>query len=275
MKLSSSIQIHANEGIPEEAGRGNDKWIEKVGTQFCIRSNGIDQNFGCWPSREKAEAVMAGKSFIEPDVNKSLKAKGKDFSPVTKMRDKMTMKINQNTGEIKMPKVVKSFNPKIKFKNPSPYRVPGEGKKASVGITTLKNPIKLGKPDPNPGVIGKIRADYGEPNAGAYQTAHMDSRLWFTPPSLAKRGKGTYVPTDNPNEKDDKFLDVTKRKEAHQQRMGLLKKSTPGGTPPNIPVRTTLISPTLNSYMPLMASAHRTRRRHGGGIFRAYGSAKI
>ena len=305
---SKYSSLHANEGIPEEEGRKG-KYIEKVGTQFCIRSDGIDQNFGCWPSMEKAEAVMAGKSFIEPDVNKSLlasktnkkkdkkkpkipktsqpKAKGSKspeadqhpefFSPVTELRNKITMYVDQDTGRLKMAdfkasrqKKVEAFGPKIKFKNPSPYRTPGTGKTASVGVASLKNPIKLGKPDRNPGVIGKIRADFGEPNAGAYQHAHLDSNLFFHPPSARNPQR---VPADDPGETNNKFGDVDKRKNANKQRMDILKRSTPGGSPPNVPVRTTLISPTLNSYMPLHAS--RVRRRHGGGMFRAFNSAKI
>jgi hypothetical protein len=429
---SKYSSLHANEGIPEEEGRKG-KYIEKVGTQFCIRSDGIDNNFGCWPSMEKAEAVMAGKSFIEPDVNKGLQAGGpgsgrhpsglsdeklnakvrsvkhinkileklgyaervgykagsghvywyggkadgfyesglgiarpnhmtvkgflddldyrlkndenvgtgyvsklkkkygfdtqgtdvnksllasktkkKDkkkpripktsqpkakgskspeadqhpefFSPVTELRNKITMYVDQDTGRLKMAdfkasrqKKVEAFGPKIKFKNPSPYRTPGTGKKASVGVASLKNPIKLGKPDRNPGVIGKIRADFGEPNAGAYQHAHLDSNLFFHPPSLRNPQR---VPADDPGETNNKFGDVDKRKNAHKQRMDILKRSAPGGSPPNVPVRTTLISPTLNSYMPLhgaaiKASVGRTRRRHGGGMFRAFNSAKI
>jgi hypothetical protein len=105
MNLQNLLASIEQEGIPEEEGRKG-KYITKVGTQFCIRSDGIDQNFGCWPDRAKAEAVMSGKSFIEPDI-----AAKKDFSPVTKLRDKQTMKVNQTTGEIQMPKVVKSGGP--------------------------------------------------------------------------------------------------------------------------------------------------------------------
>ena len=102
--------------------------------------------------------------------------------------------------------------------------------------------------------------------------------MWFHPPSLKKAKR---VPTDDPGEKDDSLLDVTKRKEAHKQRMQLLKRSPPGGLPALIPARTTLVSPTLSTYVPLQASAHinsrrsRMRRGSGGGMFRAFGAAKI
>ena len=114
--------------------------------------------------------------------------------------------------------------------------------------------------------------DYGEPMAGALQHAHLDSNMFFHPPSLRKDkdGKVNYVPTDDPGEKDDKYLDVTKRKQAHKQRMDLLKRSTPGGDPPQIPVRTTLISPTLSTYVPLLASTPKRRRRINGGMFVSY-----
>src|ERR1700752_552113 len=72
MNLRSLLSSIENEGIPEETGRTG-KWIEKVGTQYCIRSSD-DGNLGCWPSKEKAEAVMAGRSFIEPDLPKNLLA---------------------------------------------------------------------------------------------------------------------------------------------------------------------------------------------------------
>ena len=126
----------------------------------------------------------------------------------------------------------------------------------------------------------KSYADYGEPMAGSMGHAHMDTNLWFTPPSLAKRGKGNHIPTDDPGEKDNKFLDVTKRnsKDTHKERMKLLKRSAPGGLPAQIPARTTLIAPHTASYQPGMFAARQGRRRrmgHPPGQFRAFGAAKI
>ncbi len=117
-------------------------------------------------------------------------------------------------------------------------------------------------------------ADYGEPMAGALQHAHLDTNLWFHPPSLKNADK---IPTDDPKEKDNKFMDVTKRKEAHKDRMKLLKRSSPGGLPALIPAHTTLLSPHQAAYTPGMFSAAlgRARRRSGGGMFRALGAAKI
>lgn len=333
-----------NEGIPEETGRGPQKYIEKVGTQYCIRSNGIDQNFGCWPDKAKAEAVMAGKSFIEPDVDKSLQA-GKviRLSPSEFRREERKAGIkpyvkaggpgsgrhkvgdtvkaypngdkikhviainydNRKTGEydaqphypqhfIKVgnspdsdPKktswsraqdyIKAAGPPSIKFKIPSPFKVPEQhGTKPAPSRMN-----KVGKRYPNKLNAKKINADWGEPNAGAYQHAHLDTNLFFHPPSLKNPD---YIPTDDPGEKDNKFLDVSKRraKSTEMQRMKMLKRSTPGGNPPNVPVRTTLISPTLNSYLPMHASrerlvkaAGRQRRSTGGGMFRAFGAAKI
>lgn len=311
MKLSSSIQIHAGEGIPEEQGRGPGKYIEKVGTQFCIRGNGVDFNFGCWPDKAKAESVMRGESFITPDVPKNLlagkvtrlspaefkKAERKaGIKPYVKAggpgsgRKKEAMKEFQRIYKLakqaghdpdsakqvateayidKFKSIRAEGPPMIKFKNPSPY------KKSEMGGPKPANikPVKLKQHKlPNQKLLQAN--DWGEPNAGAYQHAHLDSNLFFRPPSLEKRGKGDHVPTDDVNETNDRFLDVTKRREAHKQRMDLLKKSSPGGNPPSVPVRTTLVSPTLNSYLPMMASASK-RKRHGGGMFRAYGAAKI
>jgi len=410
--ISSSIE---NEGIPEEAGRGNDKWIVKEGTQFCIRSNGVDKNFGCWPSREKAEAVMRGESFITPDLPKNLLAgkvikqspaefrkserragikpyvdaggpgsgrkssiakglnqwKSRDqeikqaakdpkqitlFSDDNNTRDaKMFRNLTKIYGEDKATQMMKdmyeakvkrlkAFSPPgIKFHIPSPFKVPTQhGTKpapasmnhvGNVGHKKPNMPMKNGKgsghrfsnpafmaeglktPDSvvtnarekmvwtvdqttgqmqPPGAVKdhgrkfpdekkiqkakkSINADFGEPNAGAYQHAHIDPMMWFHPPSLDKNkpGKVNYTPTDDPMEKDNKYLDVTKRnsKDTKDQRMKLLKRAQPAG--PAIPVRTTLVSPTLNSYLPMSASAIRQHRRHGKGQFRAYGAAQI
>lgn len=223
----------ADETIPDRITEPN-KRIEQVGTQFCIRTDGVDKNLGCWPSKEKAEAVMSGKSFIEPDLPKNLLAGG-----------------------------------------------PGSGRKRTKpkGLNKWKSQdeeIKQARKDPNQMAL-PLKAEsmeYGEPLAGALQHAHLDTNLWFHPPSLKNPTK---VPADNPGEKDNRFGDVDKRKskETQKQRMDLLKKSAPGGLPAQIPVRTTLVSPVLPMYSPLYASRARQRRRVGGGSFRAYGAARI
>ncbi len=111
----------------------------------------------------------------------------------------------------------------------------------------------------------KLEAMEGEPIGGAFSTAHIDPVLWFRPPSLTQREKGSpsdhRVPVDQPGEKNNKWLDVTKRhsKDTEEFRMGLLKKKGPGGAPPQIPVRTTLINPHSASYMPGMQSAAENR----------------
>ena len=178
--------------------------------------------------------------------------------------------------------------------------IPSPGK---VGIPSTPNkrpavhkmPMGVGHVKPNPtmhkgkGVghrfvnpsfaANKLKADaaYGEPMAGNMGSAHLDTNMWFTPPSLAKRGKGNHIPTDDPGEKDNKFLDVTKRnsKDTKLQRMKLLKHDKPGGLPAQIPAHTTLIAPHTASYLPgAFASAMRRKRRNGGS-FRAYGAATI
>jgi len=170
--------------------------IAKVGTQFCVRTNGVDKNLGCYPSKEQANAVKQGKSFIEPLLPKQLQNK----------------KVN-------------------------------------------------------------AYADYGEPMAGAMQHAHIDPKVWFKPPSKKNHEP---VPTDDVGETNDKYLDVTKRKQAHKDRMKLLKRSTPGGSPPLIPARTTLLTPHSAVYVPgaTFASAIKRKRRNGG-MFRAFGAASI
>jgi hypothetical protein len=80
--------------------------------------------------------------------------------------------------------------------------------------------------------VERVRAD-GEPNAYGGGFGHYDATPTFHPPSLKKTKP---VPVDDPMEKDDKFLDVTKRKErsTHRFRMEQIKKHTTlGGIPPN------------------------------------------
>jgi hypothetical protein len=169
---------------------------------------------------------------------------------------------------------------------------PGSGRKSSAkGLNQWKSPEKERAlahknknqlklfPDRSDKLIRppKIAAfgDQGEPMAGAQSWGYIDPMTWFAPPSLAKRGKGQKVPVDDPQEKDNKFMDVQRRnsKDTKEQRMKLLKRSKPGGIPPMVPVRTTAIA-TPSAYY---ASALRNRRRriNGGGMFRAFGAAAI
>jgi len=74
----------------------------------------------------------------------------------------------------------------------------------------------------------------GEPDTYGGGKGHIDPMPTFHPPSLKKADK---VPADNPNETDDRFLDVTKRKEAQKFRKDLTKRHpTLGGIPPNTAV---------------------------------------
>jgi hypothetical protein len=514
MNLTNLLASIEQEGIPEEEG-SKGKYITKVGTQFCIRSDGIDSNFGCWPNRAKAEAVMSGKSFIEPDLHKNLLAnkvirlspsefrreerragikpyvKGggpgsgrrpsinKPLKPVKPFSDespktKARIRSNPNQTSLFGPGHTKELQEHYKGKTPSskpakthldPDYQPWGGKferkdleavigppmpKFNIGSPFKKSEMGMPKAGPNergaklrkgvghkmpnmpmpggngsnhrfpnpqfeaggvgsgrhPGShkltweckdcghgiykndikknpiqekqcpeCGSMRQDqdlkaggpgsgrhktieviekhggkydqpkkfggrygtrravkspslspgkwrdrygneiavndngswthynsngfmttkiaegkdhksldkhlaknmqadgnYGEPMAGAMQHAHLDSRMFFHPPSLKNPD---HVPTDDPGEKDDRFLDVTRRKskDTQEQRMKLLKRSTPGGNPPMVPVHTTAVSPFPNSYSPMYAG--RMRRRHGGGMFRKYGAAKI
>lgn len=105
----------------------------------------------------------------------------------------------------------------------------------------------------------KAYADWGEPTAGGMSHAHLDSKLVFHPPSLKNPDR---IPTDDPGEKNDRFLDVTKRKskDTHKERMKLLKRSAPGGLPPQIPATTTLVAPHTATYLPgMFGKAVRTR----------------
>lgn len=94
----------------------------------------------------------------------------------------------------------------------------------------------------------------GEPDVGNYSHSHMEPGVFiYQPPSLRNKRR---VPTDDPMEKDDKYLDVTKRKakDTQRQRDELLKHDAPAGNPPLIPARTTLLAPHMGIYQPLLAS---------------------
>jgi len=105
--------------------------------------------------------------------------------------------------------------------------------------------------------------------------AHIEPVTWFHPPSLTKRlpNEETRIPTDDVREKNDKFLDVTKRnsKDTKEFRMKLLKRSAPTG---RIPARTTLLEPHSATYTPgaMYSSAGKARRMKGsqGRMFTAY-----
>jgi hypothetical protein len=119
--------------------------------------------------------------------------------------------------------------------------------------------------------VAKLKADMdGEPMTGNMGHVHMEPNVWFHPPSLQKRHskESLRVPTDDPREDKDDFLDVTKRDSPDTQefRMKLLKRSAPGGLPAQIPARTTLLSPHQGFYQPTgtgmygAARAARSRR---------------
>jgi hypothetical protein len=103
--------------------------------------------------------------------------------------------------------------------------------------------------------VKQVKADIGgEPMTGNMGHAHIDPVTWFHPPSLLKRNsnESLRIPTDDPGESKDSFMDKTQRDDPKTQefRMKILKRSAPGGLPSQIPARTTLLSPHSASYMP-------------------------
>lgn len=177
------------EGTPVTVPHGANKRIVKQGTNFCVISDGVDKNFGCYGSREQAEAVLQGQSFIMPDIPDNLYA-----------------------------------------------------------------------------ALNKVKAfgDLGEPMAGSMGHAHIEPEFWFHPPS---QKRPDHVPVDDPGEKDNKFLDVDKRKEAHTDRMKRLKRSAPGGLPAYIPAHTTLLAPHQANFAPTIAtSAVKLKKRKGNKL---------
>ena len=176
-KLAAAEVIDSPELHVVSRPTGPSKRIKKVGTNYCVVSSGTDRNFGCYPSREAAQAVIEGKSFITPDLPANMFAKGEKL---------------------------------------------------------------------------KAFGDMGEPMAGSMGHAHIEPELWFHPPSEKRPRR---IPVDEPTEKDDRFLDVTKRKQAKKDKMARLKRSTPGGLPALIPAHTTLVAPHTASYLPGMFSS--------------------
>ena len=85
----------------------------------------------------------------------------------------------------------------------------------------------------------------GELDVPTFTTGNMDVRLKFHPPSLRNPQR---VPSDQPGETDDRFLDVTKRKQARKDQLKRLKRSAPGGAPAMVPVRTTGVEPHSAVY---------------------------
>lgn len=215
------------------------------------------------PGNIKGERIRKKHRKLMQEANKHMvggvvRAAGIKL-PKVSSPGKVGMPSTPNTHAVhKMPKGVGHVRP-----NPSMHKGVGVGHRL-----------------PNPSFEAtKIKADgnFGEPMAGNMSHAHLDTNMWFTPPSLAKRGKGNHTPTDDPGEKGNKFLDVTKRnsKDTNTQRMKLLKRSGPGGLPPQLPAHTTLIAPHTATYLSGTFASSMRRKRRNGGSFRAFGAAKI
>ena len=255
------------EGQPEKSG----KWIEKVGTQFCIRSNEVDKNLGCWPSKEKAEAVMAGKSFIETEMQAGKKKKMKAVTGTMPQTGWQYGKRTMPVGYVPARTLTGFPSGKGGGRGSLPKSPSGTGHKLPNPSGTSGMNVRRS----NPGMKRlESYADLGEPMAGAMGHAHIDPNLFFHPPSLLKRNKETHVPTDDPGEKNDRFGDVTKRNQAHKDRMKILKRSSPGNT--LIPARTTLLAPHQGSLgSGVLTASHHRRKRLNGGMYRAYNAAKI
>ena len=111
-------------------------------------------------------------------------------------------------------------------------------------------------------VHNRLEANQSELYGPAISHMHIQPIDTFHPPSLVKRGKQDHVPTDDPGETSDKYLDKTKRdsEDTKEFRMKLLKRQAPGGSPALIPARTTLIPEHSGVYLPTsMMSAEKPR----------------
>ena len=318
-------------------------YIEQVGTQFCVRSRmNADTNFGCYPSREEAEANLrtlhgygtsegVSKEWDERGRGKKKMSRDEMLNDVARQMmqhyhepqevaerggpgdvydfidtSKTNWRANMPHDEFDeaLSRAVKLFKEKHGKKvkadgSPSQYgrtgwqygrrslapstgflptreaagfpSVPRGGRGASLGRQhsgVVKAP-KISRPTLS------SYADFGEPMTGNMGHAHIEPVTWFHPPSLTKRlpNEETRIPTDDVREKNDKFLDVTKRnsKDTKEFRMKLLKRSAPTG---RIPARTTLLEPHSATYTPgaMYSSAGKARRMKGsqGRMFTAY-----
>jgi hypothetical protein len=284
--MSAGEETVERENAPISVPHGTNKRIEKEGALFCVVSDGVDKNFGCYGNRDQANAVMNGKSFIEPDIPANMyasqakcpacgsrkfalmptdfetakcrqcgktwdmKAAGLQYTKSMAMpHPKPTMNIAKPKGHFPHPPKTLPKPPAVtsvkKFNAPHVIQAP----KAPVHKAPMHKVIKAPKPvnklSPRTKAI-KLESfgDMGEPMAGALGHAHIEPEMWFHPPSERHPRR---IPTDDVGEKDDRFLDVTKRKQAHEDRMKRLKRSTPGGLPPYIPAVTTLGASLLSS----------------------------
>jgi hypothetical protein len=302
------LPMKANKDNTEsEAGpitRQLGKKIIKEGTQYCVY--GEKDPLGCYPSKEKAMTVARGGSFIQNDLQAGTwedpNKYGKHFDITHHAYKTVRWGVDDDNTLVapldpRVDKIRDKYRRKIKKANKKMIggvvasalglpKIPSGGvHKMPMGVghvktnPTMKHGKGVGHRFTNPSFkANKLKADgFGEPMAGNMGSAHLDTNLWFTPPSLAKRGKGNHIPTDDPGEKNNKFLDVTKRnsKDTNTQRMKILKRAGPGGLPPQLPAHTTLIAPHTAAYLPGMYSQAMRRKRRNGGSFRAYGAAQI
>ena len=115
--------------------------------------------------------------------------------------------------------------------------IPMEEFKSKV-LQTKNKPQKLVRSKLEEAMEKEKLAAMGEPSTYGGGMGHLDPVPSFHPPSLKKPQR---VPADNPGEKDNRFLDVTKRnsKDTQKFRNRLTKQHTTlGGIPQNTAVNT-------------------------------------
>jgi hypothetical protein len=78
----------------------------------------------------------------------------------------------------------------------------------------------------------------GEPSVGQSTAAHIQPVVTFHPPSLKNPQR---VPTDDPKETDDRFLDVTKRKDDMTEKLRRSRASNIGTDGRSIPINMTQV----------------------------------
>lgn len=214
-------------------------YVVKQGSQYCVKSE-TGKNLGCKPSKGGAEKRLAQVEYFkhksQMESAKGLEGHGlPHYGNLNQGGQKTTPPM-----KIKLPKL----GPKKPISNGMPPIRANKNGEPMVGNMGPKKTETKAWFDPNAKRVNAL----GEPDIPSFSYGHMDVQQTFHPPSLRNPQR---VPTDDLMEKDDRFLDVTKRKQRQKDRMNILKRSVPGGAPPLIPVRTTLVAPHMATVGPL------------------------
>lgn len=252
MRLAETVGLRAggpgsgcrgeNCGRPKELGSAES-------SSKLIKNRGVD---GGWMSNgHKLNVFVRGKKIGEAGVTEHSR-KGKKIWTVTTTRVNSSL-VGKGFGRHVYVELLKQAvaNGVSVFRSSGSRLSPG----SQHAWNRLKESFPVKKEGKHLQISLKAYSEMGEPPTGVYSHGHIEPITWFRPPSLTQREKDNSerIPTDDPKETNDRFLDVTKRnsKDTREQRMKLLRRSKPGGLPPLIPVRTTAVAPHQGVYTPM------------------------